>query len=285
MKIKISKKVRLVIKIVITIGALYYVYTKIDPEEMIGILKKANIGLLFVALLLFIVSKFISSIRLNHFLRRINIFISHKYNIKLYLLGMFYNMFLPGGIGGDGYKIYLLNKRFQVKTARIFWAILFDRVSGLVALFGLSVIFVYFTGKTIPFKDLIWILLPLSLVAFFISMRFIYREFQKIYTSTMLMSFSVQISQVITALAILYAIGIPDSIFEYLFVFLISSIVAALPVSIGGVGSREVTFLFGAEYLHLDINASVALSLMFYFITLIVSLSGIYYNLYPEKLK
>ncbi len=198
---------------------------------------------------------------------------------------MFYNMFLPGGIGGDGYKIYLLNKRFQVKTARIFWAILFDRVSGLVALFGLSVIFVYFTGKTIPFKNLIWILLPLSLVVFFIGMRFIFREFQKIYTSTMLMSFGVQISQVITALAILYAIGIPGSIFEYLFVFLISSIVAALPVSIGGVGSREVTFLFGAEYLHLDINASVALSLMFYFITLIVSLSGIYYNLYPEKLK
>jgi len=23
---------------------------------------------------------------------------------------MFYNLFLPGGIGGDGYKIYLLNK-------------------------------------------------------------------------------------------------------------------------------------------------------------------------------
>jgi hypothetical protein len=30
-----------------------------------------------------------------------------KYNLRLYFLGLFYNVLLPGGIGGDGYKIFM----------------------------------------------------------------------------------------------------------------------------------------------------------------------------------
>ncbi|MCF8302219.1 MAG: hypothetical protein K9I94_03010 [Bacteroidales bacterium] len=40
---------------------------------------------------------------------------------------------------------------------------------------------------------------------------------------------------------------------EYLFVFLLSSIVAAFPITISGIGSREITFYFGARLMGLDI--------------------------------
>lgn len=65
---------------------------------------------------MFNISKIISSIRLNRYFKDINLSLSQTYNLKLYYLGMFYNLFLPGGIGGDGYKIYIikniLNKKF-----------------------------------------------------------------------------------------------------------------------------------------------------------------------------
>jgi hypothetical protein len=76
-----------------------------------------------------------------------------------------------------------------------------------------------------------------------------------------------------------------DQTLSYLFLFLISSIVATLPITIGGIGSREITFLFGAEMMHLDVHLSIALSLLFYVITAVVSLSGIYFSLNEKALK
>ena len=65
---------------------------------------------------------------------------------------------------------------------------------------------------------------------------------------------------------------------EYLFLFLISSIVAMLPITIGGAGSREITFLFGSGILQLDENTSITLSLIFYFITLFTSFWGVFFS-------
>jgi hypothetical protein len=38
----------------------------------------------------------------------------------------------------------------------------------------------------------------------------------------------------------------------YLAVFLLSSIAAVLPLSVGGLGAREITFLYGLQFLKLD---------------------------------
>src|SRR5204862_6393881 len=52
----------------------------------------------------------------------------------LFLIGMFYNQFLPGGTGGDIIKSYLLLKETPGKKAGALLAVLFDRLIGLVAL-------------------------------------------------------------------------------------------------------------------------------------------------------
>ncbi|MCD4736293.1 MAG: flippase-like domain-containing protein [Bacteroidales bacterium] len=278
MKIKIPKYLKLFLKIAITAGALYLVFTNIDGNKMLGIYKDAKFLYLIFALVLFIISKFLAALRLNYFFRNIKIRISEKANLKLYLLGMFYNVFLPGGISGDGYKIYLLRKKFEVKTGKIFSAVLIDRISGIFALFILSLTLFYFIQFEIPFKFLVWALIPLSYFVFYFLIKRFFKAFEKIMIRTSLFSLGVQISQLICAWLIMQALNIKLLQSDYLFVFLISSIVAILPVTIGGIGSREVTFYFGAQVLGLDVNQSIGLSLMFYAITLVVSLSGIIYT-------
>jgi uncharacterized membrane protein YbhN (UPF0104 family) len=93
----------------------------------------------------------------------------------------------------------------------------------------------------------------------------------------------VQTFQVLATMMILLAIGIENHWPEYLFVFLVSSIVYALPITIGGMGSRELTFFYGAQFLSLDMDKSIAISLMFYILTAIMCLSGIYYSFNTEK--
>src|SRR5437773_6592381 len=79
-------------------------------------------------------SKLFSAFRLNIYLRNIRIELPEWENIKLYWLGMFYNLFLPGSISGDGYKVILLKRKFNSSYKKTSAAVLLDRFSGLTAL-------------------------------------------------------------------------------------------------------------------------------------------------------
>jgi uncharacterized membrane protein YbhN (UPF0104 family) len=60
----------------------------------------------------------------------------------------------------------------------------------------------------------------------------------------------------------------------YLSVFLVSSVAAVLPLSFGGLGAREVTFLWGLQLLQLDPTDGVLASSGFFLITAMSSLLG-----------
>ncbi|MFW5820474.1 MAG: lysylphosphatidylglycerol synthase transmembrane domain-containing protein [Bacteroidota bacterium] len=281
MKIKISKQIKTVFKIILSLGALFFVFTRIEFQEVLAIYKRSDIVFLLIAIVLFAASKFTAALRLNRFFKAINIRLSEIYNLKLYLLGMFYNLFLPGGIGGDGYKIYILNKNHPVKAGRIFWAVFHDRLNGVLALFCLAVLLGLFTDINLPFdyKSWAWILIPLSILSLFIIIRRFFSYFKNVFFKVTSYSLLVQIIQTLCAYTIFIAIGGSDNVAGYLFIFLISSIVAMLPITVGGIGSREITFLYGSRLMGLDENLSIAMSLMFYLITAIVSFWGIYYSI------
>jgi len=269
-----------ILKILLSVGAMIFVFTKIDIGEVTRIFGNSNVLFMILALLLFVGSKYVSAIRLNLFFASIGLHLQTLYNLKLYLLGMYYNLFLPGGIGGDGYKIWLLNKHHDVSAKKIFWAVLLDRLTGMLALFCLAVALALFipVSPEFPFKKFIWILIPLSILGFYLVIRFFFPDFKNNYGKTNIQAFIVQVLQLLCAYAILASIGGSNRVIEYLFLFLISSIIATLPLTIGGVGSREISFLYGSQILGLDANLSIALSLAFYCITVFSSFWGIVYS-------
>src|SRR6185312_8616605 len=100
MPIKDSFKsfLKLFIKIAVTIVCLWYVSRKIEWGKSLQIIGHSNLLWLIAAIVLFTASKIVSSIRLNIYFDNINLKITQSQNLKLYWLGMFYNLFLPGGI-------------------------------------------------------------------------------------------------------------------------------------------------------------------------------------------
>ncbi len=274
---RLKKAIKLFLKIAGSIGALYFVFSKIDFGEVWEIYQKSNILPLFLALIFFIFSKFISALRLNHFFKSISVFLSQTENIKLYLVGMFYNLFLPGGIGGDGYKIYVLKKRHTVSTRDLFTAVLSDRISGVVALVTLGIFNIYLVAELKMIWLVAWIFIPVILLSQYFVYKLAFNKFMPILTKTYTMSLLVQTAQVITILFIIISFGIKENIANYTLIFLISSIVALVPISIGGIGVRELTFLYGSRWLGIQEDQAIAISLMFYLITLLVSASGLLY--------
>jgi len=280
-KSKIKPLLKVLFKLSLTLAALWYVLSKIEVQLVLETMAQTKPLYLTGALILFVLSKALSSVRLHRYLGSIGIAITQKSNLKLYLLGMYYNLFLPGGIGGDGYKIYLLNKKFDVSTRRIFWAVMMDRIIGVVALFCLAVLLFCFVPGMQAYAWYAWLLIPLSIGTAYLIFRRFFPYLLPVFRITNLQSLVVQLLQLLAAWLILLSLNETGSLGTYLFVFLISSIVAVLPLTIGGIGSREFTFMLGAQWLGLDLNLSIALSLLFYLITAFTSLWGLVYSIGP----
>jgi len=271
----LAKKLKTIIKLLLSFTLLGFVLYKIDITKLESILKEVNIFYLFIAFLFFNFSKIISAIRLNYYFKEINIDLDLKKNLMLYYLGMFYNLFLPGGIGGDGYKAYLLNKKYHIKFSLIVQALLFDRISGLVSLIFLaSFLFLFSSYSVTPFNYLAFLsLISVYFVFYFISKKL--KKFMYYFKQTTFLGFLVQLIQLFSALFIIYSLPDHVPIIDFLVLFLISSVVSVLPITIGGIGVRELTFLYGLQFIGYSPDIGIAFSFMFFFITLMSSLIGI----------
>jgi len=276
---KLKKLLTTALKLILTAIALWIVFSKIDPSETWTTFKGASPFWLLAALVSFNFSKILSAFRLNTFFKDTGLHLAELYNLKIYYIGMFYNLFLPGGIGGDGYKVYLLNKHYNHPVKPLIQASLMDRFSGLIALIFLAICFAFFPAIYPTFEEwkiawLLWIGLVCLLPIWYLSIKFIFPVFYNSLNQSNLQSLGVQGFQVVCALFILISLGVQSLFPAYLLLFLISSVVAVLPFTIGGVGARELVFVLGHSYLGIDQNTAVAFSLLFFVITAISSLTG-----------
>jgi hypothetical protein len=280
------KKGITLLKVAISAALLYFIFTKIPFSEVLTIVKKSQPLYVVGALLFFVVSKIIAAFRLNLYFHELGVLLTHKSNLKLYLLGMFYNLFLPGGIGGDAYKGYYVKQHFEVPTKKVVAVLLLDRLSGLLLLF----VFACILGMTLEVPELRaygWLMglcIPLSVVIFWGLHQRFFTYILPVFWRSNVLSAVVQLAQLGCVLMILQALNIEVSTIEYLFIFLISSIVSVLPLTIGGIGSRELVFLYGALWLGLEEDRSVGISMLFFLITAFVSLLGIWYHFKKPRL-
>lgn len=283
----LRKKGIVVLKVLVSAALIYFIFTKLNLEEVLVILKKANPLYLLIAVLLVISSKIMAAFRLNLYFHQLDARLTQKSNLKLYLLGMFYNLFLPGGIGGDAYKGYIIKKTFAVDTKKAIAVLVLDRLSGLllIGLYTCILALVLQNSQVDDFKILFGIAIPLGIAIFWFLNKKFFNYVLPVLWKSVGYSALVQLFQIISILFIMKALGIETNVIAYLFIFLISSIVSVIPLTIGGIGSREVTFLYGATLLGLDVNTSVGVSVLFFLITAIISLTGIYYHFKKIKLE
>jgi uncharacterized membrane protein YbhN (UPF0104 family) len=276
---------KVALKFAVTSVLLYFVFRKVPIEKVKLRLLHANYWWMFAALLSFFVSMIISSWRLSSFFKSIKLKLDQRFNFRLYLLGLFYNFLLPGGIGGDGYKIYLLNKTYKLPAKKVFWAIMFDRLSGLWAI-GLIIVALIFL---IPQID-IHMGIPLSIfvvgsiIYYFVAYKF-FKEYTHYFFQAHLKAVVVQSLQLLAIVFVMIGQDFTGKYSPYLLSFLISALATIIPISIGGAGIRETVFLQLTKVFPMDESLATFLPGSFYIISLIVALLGIYYVLRPSRLE
>ena len=99
-----------------------------------------------------------------------------------------------------------------------------------------------------------------------------------------LMQFRVQLLQVVSVYFILLALGIREHYLSYLILFLLSSIATIIPLTVGGMGVRELVFLYASGSVGLDEGMAVAVGLLFFLATALSSFAGVLIRLEaPEE--
>ena len=290
---RLSQGLKTALKVVVSATLLYLVFSKLGVANLWETLKQSSLISFIAAFVLVLGSKWLSHLRLQHYLGSIDLSIPQLTHWKLYLQGMFYNLFLPGGIGGDAYKAYVLSRHFPVKVKRIVAALFLDRLSGLTALTALmllisSLYFGLYAAPTDPVLKSVQplmryaiVLTPLVVLAFYAIHRIWFSYTLSVFYPTTALSVVLQAIQVVAAYVLLLGLGSFENAWPFLLIFTLSSMLSVLPLSIGGIGLREVTFFYGAQWLQLDSEMAVALSVLFFAINALVSLLGLPYHFKP----
>lgn len=271
------KKFKFIFKILLGAVAVYLITQKIDLKKVLGYMSNSNVLLLLLAFMVFFISKAVSAFRLNRFFNSMGLKLSGTLNLRLYFLGMFYNLFVPG-LGGDAYKIYWLNQTYKAKTKDLIWASVLDRVSGVFALLALAIFFFVFTSYEFENKHMILLLIPLGMVVYYFITKLFFKKYLPVFWIGSVYSFIVQATQVLCIVLIMKSLQINNMWYDYIFIFLVSCFAYLVPI----VGFRELTFIWGAEYFGLDKEISLAISLFFYISLAITSLLGWAFMLFPQ---
>ena len=277
-----KNKIFSILQIVITVFFVYFTVSNLDLSKLFEVLNNINILYLIIAASIYFSSQIISSERLRYILNDNKFIISFKQNFTLYLIGLFYNFFIPGGIGGDAYKSFLMNKKFNWKLSKVVKLLLLDRLIGLgvlcCILIGLyEIIFLNFN-----FIYLILTLCFLSIIGYYM-VKLIFKN-QNIFWKSFIYSTASHFIQFISLFIILYSLGIVNNYFEIIIIFILSSIFSVF--SFGGIGIREYIFLSSASILNFSPELSASIGLLFTISAAISSLPGLKFIISkPDYLK
>jgi uncharacterized protein (TIRG00374 family) len=246
-----------------------------DPdqrEKMKVALQTADYRWVGAGILAYLVVEIAAAVRWQILLRVQNIHLTLRRVSGLFLIGMFYNQFLPGGTGGDIIKSYLLLKETDKKAGALL-AVVFDRLIGLVALVALTVTLVTLRfdllSRTPETRQFLWILLLLlgssiaGLLTSFVVSGFnlfhllphkfpgreklieisaAYHLYARHWFAT-LMAFGVSLvahlATFTTFLCVAYAFHAGVGLIDFFSILPIERTITALPISFAGVGLRE----------------------------------------------
>ncbi len=293
----IRKGLVLMLKLAVSGGLLWFVLHKAGFQKVLQTIRGMDAWYFLAAAGLYILGTFVSCFRWRLFL---SARLALKKFFSLYMLGSFFNTFLPGMIGGDavkGYYVYKETGRMAESMASIFM----DRYLGFTALMLIAFL-AYPVG--LPYlkgKGLAW-LIPAIFAAFvFMSLLFFklrlggrirlladfYGYFgtygKRALFKGLLVSLVVQSISNISVYVLARGFGMDVSLpLFFVFVPLITTF-SSIPLSISGLGIREASFVLLFGSVGVSPQTATALSFALFLSTAAGSLPGLYEYLKIKK--
>jgi glycosyltransferase 2 family protein len=283
-------------------------------------LASVNVPLVVLALILSIASVASKAWRWGIVMRWRGIHLSPGYLLISYFIGMFFNNFLPSGMGGDAVRAYEA-ARDTGRGAESVTAVLIERGSGMLAVFAAGSLFAL-TAPTLPIGIAllvhalfvgsvvaIWALwldetgriltvtgsrLPARFAGIWSKIIRVYEEFRlyrhewRLLAEVMAQSIITLILTLASVYTLLLAFDEPISFAAFAAFFAIATAVDVIPISLNGLGVREGAYVFFLGLIGVPRAVALGVALLVRLLVLIQAAMGgiafVWRNLRGERL-
>ncbi len=151
-----KKKITLIVKITVSLVLIVYALRSVDISAILKAMQLASFYFILIALLLIAIGFIISALRWQILLKAQHIDISMFQLIKFYLVGSFFNNFLPTTIGGDIMRSYDVSKTSK-SLAQSFAGIIVERLTGMFAMITYAFAGLVLSYQTFGNITLVWL--------------------------------------------------------------------------------------------------------------------------------
>ncbi len=255
-----------VVRILLSLVALTLLFREVGGQSILSTLLDARIDLLLLAWALFMGGLVVRAYRWRALLRGLDIDPGFRTLLKLYLVGGFFNTFLPSGFGGDVVRVVELAQE-EARSAAV-GTVLVDRMTGLLSLMAMGLVVLPFAPDLVPW--LRWTCLALSVGGLIGGMLILEGRFLRRLTSKLPWGLSLvgegPLAQVYAAVTgagrqamggallastlfnglnvMVYwlcalAVGIEVGLPFFFIVVPLLSLTLLIPISVGGLGARD----------------------------------------------
>lgn len=224
---------------------------------------------------------------------------------RLYYIGLFFNNFLPGSVGGDVARVYYLGRITGIPIATA--SVGFERLTSGAALVAIAIFASFSMESARDFLFPIFIAIGIVMLVFLLLGRWVkvekketnhskvanglqilksaigkivkaasdYRkEGKKWWLWIAILSILFQVGMALINHLLFLSFGIHVSWVAMLMIITLISVLTMLPISVNGLGVREGCYIFFFKELGVPDEISVTVSLMFFLLVSLSSLAG-----------
>lgn len=316
-----KKLILLLVRIIISVSLIVFlVKTQFkDIRSALEIIKSVNKPLLILSLSTHIFGIWITAVRWNTLLGTQKVKLGTTTLTLTVLIGFFFNNFLPTSIGGDVFRTYDAAKKANIPIETSASIIIVERFSGIISAstYAIIALFLGFTaiGNQSFIIPVIIFFIICIIIAFLIlnpsmlrlnklinKIKFLkkvkeklaniyftflsFKKFKWVLVRVMIYSFLLQFAVILNYFLAAKSLGINLNLTAFIFIVPVVTIIAMVPISIGGIGIRENTLVFimtaigvGSE------QAALCALLIFLMLIFIGIIGGIIYSIRPHYIK
>lgn len=294
-------------KIVVSLGLLAVLLWRVGAQQTLDRLLHMDPVWFAVALALYFMGVWLRAWRWQGLLRALDLNVGLGLLTNLYFVGMFFNVMLPSGVGGDVVRIYELSKDGR-GAANATSSVLMDRAAGLVTLMAQALITLIIAWSvwpgiiqpsvalaivvisagtliaTIALLSVDYLRRWLAIIPFLTrwlekpGIRRFAESFRAYRGPALYRALAVSFVFNLQLVLVNYCLGLALHInlpFVYYLLFVpIVSFVLSLPISWGGLGARETAYVLLFTSVGVLSDQALALSLAFYAVNLLTGAVG-----------
>ena len=300
-----KRHLTLLAKLAVMAVLLAVLYRNVDVPAFMTALVGLRWGWLPLIYALFLMNTTLSTWKWKMLLASDGVSVPLSSLLSSYLIGTFFNLFLPSSIGGDSYRVVDASRHGG--AAKSFASVFADRLTGFLALAIWGLLFSAIGWSRLPDKRILW----LPVLVFGLMAGLVFALVQRTWLAAVLRAFRIDRLKKIDAflhrfldsmagyhanralLAKVFSISLFFQMMAIVIIFCISQALGwqvpfiyfsifvplitlgeALPISIFGIGVRDSLYVFFFAQAGAAREQALSMALVYVLITLVYSLVG-----------